>query len=79
MDNNTLQGLAAIVAAFAALLGGIYAVVTRPIQAQTKAEIGALEARNKADLVGLESRIVERLSQMESRLNERIDMRIVRH
>jgi hypothetical protein len=34
MNPQVWQAIAAIIAAYAALFGGIYAVVTRPIQAQ---------------------------------------------
>jgi hypothetical protein len=34
VNPQIIQALAAVVAAYAALLGGLYAVVTRPIQAQ---------------------------------------------
>lgn len=52
------QSFAAVVGAFAALLGGLYAVVTRPIQAQ---------------FVGIQTQltdIIHRLERIEAKLDD---------
>jgi hypothetical protein len=67
MNPQILQTIAPILAALAAVLGGLYAVVTRPLQALFKAEINVLRQEIKVDLAA-----------MELRINERIDARIVR-
>ena len=56
LNPQTLQALAAVVAAYAALLGGLYAVVTRPLQAQLSDIVRRLE-RIEAKLDNHESRI----------------------
>jgi hypothetical protein len=60
-------------ASVAAILGGLYGIVTAPIlrtltaeMATMRAEMGALHAEIKLELV-----------EMEKRLNERIDTRLV--
>jgi dynactin complex subunit len=88
-----LQGIGAVLGGFAAVLIGIYTVVTRPLQNSMKSEISASDGRMVALVTGavtasetrmnermtaLEIRLTERLTTMETRLNERIETRIVR-
>lgn len=61
-DIQVWQALAGIIAAYAALFGGIYAVVTKPIQAQLNdiaARLGRIET--KLDDHG------QRISRLEER------------
>jgi len=84
MNWNGLQSAAQIIAALAALLGGIYAVVTRPIMALLKAEMETLRAEIKAESAILRTEIKTEsasvrgeLAHVEMRLNERIDTRLI--
>jgi hypothetical protein len=66
MNAQFWQTAASIVAAYAALFGGIYAVVTAPLLRVIKAEVAAAKAELKLEVAAA-----------ETRLNERIDSRLV--
>ena len=63
-DPQVWQAIAAIIAAYAALFGGIYAVVTRPLQTQLAdiiARLGRMETKLD-DHAARITRMEERLS-----------------
>lgn len=67
MTNEEIRTWTAALGVIAALVGGFYAVVTRPILALIKSESGRLEAVLRQEM-----------AQMELRLNDRIDARLAR-
>jgi AmiR/NasT family two-component response regulator len=67
VTNEEIRTWAAAAGAIAAILGGFYAVVTRPVLALIRSESGRLEAVLRQEM-----------SQMELRLNDRIDTRLAR-
>ena len=69
-----------VIAAFgsvAAILGGLYGIVTVPVLRTLKAEISASESRLDVRLVELEKNLKLEMAGVEKRLNERIDTRLV--
>ena len=80
------QTIATLAGAVIAVAGALYAVVTRPLMGQMKAEFAAVRAELKAEAASIrlemgqsESRIRLEMTQMESRLNERISTRLIHH
>lgn len=68
MNPETIKNFVTIAVSIGTLLGGFYAVVTRPLIRIFTLEIEKLRLEVKAEL-----------SNMELRLNDRIDTRLVRH
>jgi predicted PurR-regulated permease PerM len=58
------QAIAAVVAAFAALFGGLYAIVTRPIAAQ----ILGMQTSIPAQMLGMQTSIQAQLTDIQARL-----------
>ena len=77
MNPENLKLILGILAAGAAIIGGLYGVVTIPILRTIKAEISASESRVRTDMISMESRLEKQMIEMEARLNQRIDTRLV--
>jgi hypothetical protein len=77
MNPETLKAIAGIIAGIAAIIGGLYGVVTVPILRTIKAEVAASENRLRAELKGEIAMLRSDLKDTEHRLNERIDTRLV--
>jgi len=70
------QAVAAVIAAFAALLGGLYAIVTRPLENH----LNGMQNSIQGQLHGLQSQlndITQRLARIEAKLDDHAQ-RIVR-
>jgi hypothetical protein len=69
-----LNTLAALVTVYAAFLGGVHAVVTRPVRRKLNTIHGRVLAVLRAEFAALRAD----LRAMETRLNDRIESRIIR-
>ena len=79
------QSLAAIIAAFAAVIASLYAVITRPLLRTIKAELlagraemASVEARIKTELVGMEAQIASVEARLKGELAA-MEARLIKH
>lgn len=72
MSPQWLQAGAAIIAAYAALFGGIWAVLTAPLLRLIKAESALIKAEIKAEMAAMELRLSERFADKLADHGERI-------
>jgi hypothetical protein len=79
MTPDSIKAIIGVLAAMAAIIGGLYGVVTIPILRTIKAEISGSESRIQTRMIqiemGLEKRIAgveKQMVEMEARLEKRI-------
>lgn len=72
MNPQYWQPVAATIGAIAALLAGLYGIVTVPLLRTLKAEVSASEARLKAQMTEMESRLSQRIADKLNDHGERI-------
>jgi hypothetical protein len=65
MTPDTIKAIIGVLAAMAAIIGGLYGVVTVPILRTIKAEISASEARTETRMLQMELRLGKRISEVE--------------
>ena len=73
MNPENLKLILGILGACAAIIGGLYGVVTVPILRALKGDAAALRAELKTAVAELRTDMIA----MEARLNQRIDTRLV--
>jgi hypothetical protein len=75
MNPQYWQPIAATIGAIAALIAGLYGIVTIPLLRTIKAEIGTC----KAEIGTSEARLKLQMTEMESRLSQRISDKVAEH